>query len=298
MAWIRAFSPKLRSRATPWARCAARVLGGRESFPGWPAVACGLRPPRLLPKVEQNFCGAVPGSAASVWFLQANLGPRKLYEQVAEWRRTRPRYLTVRGESTRQKVRSRRWFCWPVVCAVTVAGGLAWPVSVRADPVNLNPCNNAALSQPFAPWADMSWYELAPGGDFESLDWSFQGGAELVAGSEPYASTGELGGFSLSLPLGASAMSPLTCVDAAYPSIRLFIAGTGSVAVDLLSGGLDIPCGVAVAGGPWLPTPVMVTTSAVMAALSGGTAKVSLRVTALTGNPQIDDVWVDPWNRG
>ena len=221
-----------------------------------------------------------------------------MHEQVAECRAVRLRNLAIRRDSTRQEVRSRRWFCWLVACAVTVGGTLAWPVAAHADPVNLNPCNDAALSQPFAPWADVSWYELAPGGDFESLEWSFHGGAQLVAGSEPYASTGELGGFSLSLPDGASVESSLTCVDAAYPSIRLFIAGTGSVAIDVLSGGLDIPCGVAVAGGRWLPTPVMVTSSALMAALSGGTAEVSLRLKALSGNPQVDDVWVDPWNRG
>jgi hypothetical protein len=221
-----------------------------------------------------------------------------LHEQVAELCGARPPNLAIGRDTAHSKVRSRRWFCWPVACAVTVASALAWPVAAHADPVNLNPCNNAVLSQPFAPWADMSWYELAPRGDFESLDWTVQGRAHLVDGSEPYASTGELGRFALLLPDGASVESPLTCVDAAYPSIRLFIAGTGSVAVDVLSGGLDIPCGVAVAGGEWLPTPVMVTSSAVIAALSGGTAEVSLRLTALTGNPQVDDVWVDPWNRG
>lgn len=219
-------------------------------------------------------------------------------ERVAERRGGTLPNLAIGRDGMRPKVRSWRWLRWPIVCALTVAAALARPVVAHADPVNLNPCNNAALSQPFAPWADVSWYELAPGGDFESLDWTFRGGARLVAGSEPYASTGELGGFSLSLPAGASVESPLTCVDAAYPSIRLFVAGTGLVAVDVLSGALDIPSGVAVAGGRWLPTPVMVTSSAVMAALSGGTAEVSLRLTALTGNPQVDDVWVDPWNRG
>lgn len=211
-------------------------------------------------------------------------------ERVAEWRGASRRNLAIGRGRTRPKVRSRRWFCSPVVTAFTVAPALAWPVAAHADPVNLNPCNDAALSQPFAPWADVSRYELGPGGDFESLDWSFQGGAQLVAGSEPYASTGGLGGFSMSLPDGASVESPLTCVDAAYPSNRLFIAGTGSVGVDVLSGNLDIPCGVAVAGGRWLPSPVMVTSSAVMAALSGGTAEVSLRLTALARNPQVDDV--------
>jgi hypothetical protein len=42
----------------------------------------------------------------------------------------------------------------------------------------------------------------------------------------------------------------------------------------------------------------MLTSSAVLGALSGGTAQVSVNLTALAGDPQIDDVFVDPWSRG
>jgi len=163
--------------------------------------------------------------------------------------------------------------------------------------VNLNPCNLSALSQPFAPWLDLAQYELAPGGDFESSTWTLTGGAELAAGSEPYAATGTLGSSSLSLPAGSSGQSPLTCVDAAYPSIRFFIAGQGSVAVNVVDGSTVIPAGIAVAGGEWSPTPVMLTLSAVLGALSGGTAQVSVSFTGLSGSPRIDDVFIDPWAR-
>ena len=71
--------------------------------------------------------------------------------------------------------------------------------------INLNPCNPSALSQPFARWLDFSEYELAPGGDFETSTWALTGGAELVAGSEPYTATGTPGSASLSLPIGSSA---------------------------------------------------------------------------------------------
>jgi hypothetical protein len=54
----------------------------------------------------------------------------------------------------------------------------------------------------------------------------------------------------------------------------------------------------AVAGGEWSPSPVMLTLSAVLGALSGGTAKVSLTFTGLSGDPQIDDVFVDPYCHG
>lgn len=164
--------------------------------------------------------------------------------------------------------------------------------------VNLSTCNASVLSQPFAQWLDFAKYELAPGGDFESSAWTLTGGAELVAGSEPYAATGHLGSSSLSLPAGSTAQSPVTCVDAAYPTLRFFIAGRGLVAVTIVDGTAVIPAGVAVAGGGWSPTLPMVTTSAVLGALSGGTAQVSVAFTALSGNPQIDDVFIDPWGRG
>jgi hypothetical protein len=87
-------------------------------------------------------------------------------------------------------------------------------------------------------------------------------------------------------------------VDAAYPSIRFFIAGKGLVAVNVVDGGLVIPAGVAVAGGEWSPSPVMLTLSAVLGALSGGTAEVSLSFVGLSGDPQIDDVFIDPYCHG
>jgi hypothetical protein len=192
-----------------------------------------------------------------------------------------------------------------VVCVVGAAGLLAPSISdARANAVNPTPlaalpdCHPSALSRPFAPWLDFSRYELAPGGAFEKSTWTLSGGATGVAGSEPYAATGTLGSSSLSLPRGSSARSPRTCVGATYPSIRFFIAGKGSVAVNLKDGSSVIPAGVAVAGGKWAPTPVMVTLSPVLAVLSGGTARVSVSFTGLSGHPRIDDVFIDPWGRG
>ena len=164
--------------------------------------------------------------------------------------------------------------------------------------VNLSSCSPSALTQPFAPWLDFADYELAPGGDFESSAWTLSGGAERVAGSEPYAATGHLGSSSLSLPAASSARSPLTCVDAAYPSMRFFIAGEGSVAVSIVDGDLVLPAGIAIAGSEWWPTPIMVTTSAVLAVLSGGSAQVSVALTGLSGDPRVDDVFIDPWSHG
>jgi hypothetical protein len=186
-----------------------------------------------------------------------------------------------------------------ITAALAIGAVFVLPASAaRADLVDLAACNPSPLSQPFAPWGDLASYELGPGGDFETPTWTLSGGAQRVRGSEPYAATGRLGSWSLQLPAGSSAQSPSTCVDAAYPTVRFFIAGSGLVAVSIVKNGLAIPAGVAVAGPTWLPTPVMITTSPVMAALSGGVAQVSVRLTTLLGDPRVDDVFVDPWNRG
>ena len=202
---------------------------------------------------------------------------------------------------------SARRLIWTVsvVCTLGAADlvapsiSSAWADTTSAAPsAGLNSCSPSALSQPFAPWLDYAEYELAPGGDFESSTWTLTGGATLAAGSEPYAATGSLGSYSLSLPAGSSAQSPPTCVDASDPSIRFFIAGTGSVEVSVVDGGSVVPAGVVAAGGQWAPTPVVPMGSVALTAPSGGTAQVSLAFTGLSGSPRVDDVFVDPWSRG
>jgi hypothetical protein len=184
------------------------------------------------------------------------------------------------------------------IVTLAALGAVLLPApAAQADIIDLSACNLSPLSQPFAPWLDPASYELAPGGDFESPGWSLTGGAARVPGSERFAATGTLGSWSLSLPAGASAQSPVTCVDAAYPTVRMFVSGTGLVAVSVVYGNAVLPAGVAVAAGGWSPSPVSVTSSAVVALTSDGSAPVSLRLTTLAGDVRVDDVFVDPWNR-
>jgi hypothetical protein len=176
--------------------------------------------------------------------------------------------------------------------AAVCAAGAAAPVAAQAD----SGCPSADLGQPFAQWGDQSSYELVPGGDFETSTWTMRHGAQLVDGSEPFAVTGTLGASSLSLPSGASADSPSTCVDASDPTLRFFIGGTGAAVVKVIYDGVPIPVGIALAGGSWAPSPILLTASGLFG--GGGTAEVSLRFSELSGSPQIDDVFIDPWNRG
>ncbi|HTX07077.1 MAG TPA: hypothetical protein VME22_00615 [Solirubrobacteraceae bacterium] len=186
-----------------------------------------------------------------------------------------------------------------ILVTLGVMAVLAMPVSAaQAGVINLSACNIASLSQPFSPWLDPSWYELAPGGDFESDGWTLSGGAARVPGSEPFAATGTLGSWSLSLPAGASAESPPTCVDAAYPTIRFFTEGTGLLEVNVVYGNVTLPAGVDVVAGGWAPSLPMLTDSALVAATSDGSAQVSIQLNALAGDVRVDDVFVDPWNRG
>jgi hypothetical protein len=180
------------------------------------------------------------------------------------------------------------------------------PVSAQADLVSVNACDNSALSQPFTPWADPSSYKLAPGGDFEhgAAGWSLTGGAARAGGSESFAVTGTAGSSSLSLPDGSSAVSPPTCVNAAYPTFRVFARSDDpgavvevSVVYSTVFGTATIPVGTLVSSSSWQPTLPMLTGSAIGGLLSGGTANVSLRFVAYGGTTQIDDVYVDPHSR-
>ncbi len=190
--------------------------------------------------------------------------------------------------------------------ALSAFVALGGPAAAQADIVSLDPCDSATLTQPFVPWADASSYKLAPGGDFENglAGWTLSGGADQGSGSEPYGVTGSVGAASLSLPVGASATSPATCVDAAYPTFRFFDRSDtpgASVAVSVIyatsSGTVTIPVGTAATDTSWQPSELMVTGSAVPGALNGGTANVQLRFTAVDGGVHVDDAYIDPKGR-
>jgi hypothetical protein len=180
--------------------------------------------------------------------------------------------------------------------ALAAVGVLMSATAARAD--LLSSCSTTAVSQPFAAWGDSSSYELAPGGDFESPGWALDDGAALVTGSEPFAATGSVGAQSLSLPAAADATSASFCVDAGKPTLRLFASGGGLLAVEIETGGLTVPVGVVAAPSTWAPSPILLSGASLLAPLGGGTVQARIRVSALSGHPHVDDVFVDPWNRG
>jgi hypothetical protein len=188
-------------------------------------------------------------------------------------------------------------------CATTLALTAFSAAPAGAALISTGACNEATLTQPFARWGDTNTYELAPGGDFEHslAGWTLSGGAARVTGSEPYNATGAAGAYSLALPAGASAQSPYVCVNASYPTFRLFARDGGllstvvvQVVYKTLLGPVGLPLGTVALSGTWQPTAPMLTGSLVGALLTNGTAQAALRFTALTGSSRIDDVFVDP----
>jgi hypothetical protein len=195
----------------------------------------------------------------------------------------------------------------------SVAGGTAAPISAdgRRSPVpssgsilpaSSGACDGSLLSTPFVAFGDSNAYKLVPGGNFEGsmAGWSLGGGARVVSGNEPYAAAGS-GSHSLLLPAGASVRTPYSCVNASYPSLRLF-ARTNSllstVAVSLeysnVLGLVSVPVGVVTLSPSWHPSMPMITAAAIAGLVSGGNTSVAIRFTALLGSSQVDDVFIDP----
>jgi hypothetical protein len=181
---------------------------------------------------------------------------------------------------------------------------LASATPAQAALISAGPCDSSPLTQPFATWGDTKPYKLVPGGDFEGslAGWTLTGGAGKVAGGEPSGVSGTAGAWALSLPPGASAQSPLTCVNSSYPLFRVFARNQGlasTVVAQVLYrspvlGLVPLPLGLVALNGSWQPSLPMLTGSIVGGLLSGGTVQVALRFTALTGTSEIDDVFVDP----
>ena len=196
--------------------------------------------------------------------------------------------------------------------ALVALCSLAPAVDAQADVIETSLCDDAPLSQPFAPWGDHAYYKIAPGGDVEgSLSGStVAGGAKKVSGSEPYAVTGKAGSSSLGLPAGSSATTPGSCVNASYPSLRFFAKSSGGLLglvpvlkVDLvyrdgLLGLVSVPAGTVVPSSSWKPSGQMLTLSPVGAAVAGGEAPLSIRFTAVSGSWQVDDIHIDPYRKG
>jgi hypothetical protein len=178
------------------------------------------------------------------------------------------------------------------------AHGTTYPMTSLAG------CASPALAPALSAFGDPRSYFLAPGGDFESSrhGWRFTGGAALAAGSGPLRRGTS---SSLRIPAGATATSPVFCVDLDYPTFRFFHAqGASPLSVDVIYPALGAkkPKATTVKGGStsWtLAKDVSLRPETVTK--SFGWRHVQLRFVADTGAQGdwlVDDVLVDPRMRG
>lgn len=156
------------------------------------------------------------------------------------------------------------------------------------------------LEQPFP--NDPAKYFRAPGGDFESADitqdWSLSGAAAATA------DTANGGTRSLRLPAGDSAASKEVCVGLNYPTLR-FYASAASGARLTVQALFRTPDGVSrqlkiadlTPGGTWQPTRPVYIVANLLALFPNWDGQVAFRFTASGGTVNVDDVWIDPYER-
>ncbi len=184
--------------------------------------------------------------------------------------------------------------------ALTATPGLAATYAAPAPPTAAG-CTTPAMAPLLSGFGDWRSYFLAPGGSFEANThaWSLTGGATTATGSGPL----RLGAAarSLRLPAGATATSPVFCVDLNYPTFRFFSSkGYAPLTVDVIYPALGTrkPKATTVKGGAtvWSLTkdvslrPTLVTSNP-------GWRLVQLRFnagTGATGDWRVDDVLIDP----
>ena len=167
-------------------------------------------------------------------------------------------------------------------------------------------CPIPPSSQVLSQLGDTASYALVPGGDFEGnmSGWTLNG-ASVVSGNEPWYVTNSSDSQSLSVPAGASAVSPPFCVSNQFPSWRFFAKlGGGAVWSSLnvsvqwtdQNGNTGVMPVATLQGGSfrsWAPT-----ASLQLGPVLDSSTTMTERLVFSGGNGatwQIDDVYVDPY---
>jgi hypothetical protein len=201
---------------------------------------------------------------------------------------------------------SRRVTTLSAVALLGVGAAAIGTPAARAGALTLNACPaDSTLSQPFAAWGDTNEYRLLPGGDFAAgaPGWTLSGGATITGAGEPFSLAGGPSQNSLSLPAGATAQSPYTCVDLTQPTFRLVDTAEAPAPAPLVAvsvvyqsriGPVSVAIGTIAGGSGWQPSAQFRNGATIAGLLQGGTAEMAVRFTALTGATRLDDVFVDP----
>jgi hypothetical protein len=195
------------------------------------------------------------------------------------------------------------------ITAMAMTGAFAAPASAGILTASASDCGDETLTQPFAQFGDNANYKAVRNGSFENGTggWTLTGRAKVVSGNEPWKVGGSNHGKSLVLPAGSTAISPVSCVGLAEPTMRFFakknrapLLGISTLAVSVYvktSLGLvvPVPVGVVLGNGQWKPTPPLLIVANLLPLLPGDRTPVAFQFTPLLGDWQIDDVYVDPY---
>jgi hypothetical protein len=199
-----------------------------------------------------------------------------------------------------------------VATAICAAAAIAAPAANAGLLVSsAQSCDTEQFSTPFSAWGDKASYTPVPGGAFEpgQKAWTLSGGAKVVSGNEPYKVRSSSDSRSLYLPAGSVATSPSICVGLSEPSVRWFqkqsnslLGLTGSMTVSVLtetSLGVvtETPVGAGLLGLNWSPSLTGVILTNLLPLLPNDKTAVAFRFRAVTGSWNVDDVYVDPYQR-
>jgi hypothetical protein len=171
-------------------------------------------------------------------------------------------------------------------------------------------CVPLPTQQVFKRWLDPLNYVPVRGGDFESAahGWKLSG-AGVVDGNEPFLVGGADDAKSLSIPAGASALSPTMCAGLDHVVMRYFARSSSSSLLGALTSRLrvdvvfesstgavvSLPLGTQLLTPSWQPSLPVPVVANLLPLLPGAHTPVAFRFTAEgSASWRIDDVYLDP----
>jgi hypothetical protein len=187
----------------------------------------------------------------------------------------------------------------PAVAAVALFAFLI-PGRASADVSTTASCPTPVVSQPFLTWGDSGWYTPAPGvtlDSFTAAGWTLSGGAEVISTTLADGLTGHV----LDLPPGASATSPMVCVDSSEPTARMLTRMLGTRASNHAASFYVTPVGSGkLTGGQPVDAGTQWAESQPVNVFRGNgaeNANLTLVSNQTTGDVRVYDLFIDPHMR-